>query len=167
MIRGVIAYIINKLKENGMYGRTYVQKITYFIFPELRKELYIPYLYGPYSPNIQRVIQYLEVNPKLVSIWEKEIESSNEYKSKIDKLIEFIKNENISVKEISLLAKINYILYTIKKDKGDEALSKEDIELMKLKSKILGWTELSSLNDNKIQSLIEKMKKIEEIIKNT
>ena len=55
----IVAYAMKKLKENDRLGRTFVQKIVYFFLDEKKRfALYSPYLYGPYSSQVQRIIQF-------------------------------------------------------------------------------------------------------------
>jgi len=145
--------------DKQLYRRTYVQKIMYFVSPEeLRKDIFIPYLYGPYSPGVQRVIQYLEQNQDLIDVWKKE-EIPKNLKYKIDKLVDFIKRKNISVNDISLLAKIHYLL-----SESDTQNDEEFVKLVKQKSIILGWTELSKLEAEEILSVKRKLKEIIDVI---
>ncbi|AIF68608.1 hypothetical protein PAP_00825 [Palaeococcus pacificus DY20341] len=155
-LRGVIAYTVKKLRESGLYRRTFVQKILYFALPnEMRNELFVPYLYGPYSAGIQRVVQYLEDNPSYILIWEKEMDDAK-IKEAIDKLIRFINDEKITTTHLSQLAKVHFLLTN----------TKGDIERVKRKSISLGWDELirkDGLIEYRLQELRTLQKEIRDL----
>jgi len=156
-LRGLIAYTMKKLKDNKIYRRTFVQKILYFTLPtEARNELFIPYLFGPYSPGIQRLIQYLENNPRYIEEWEIEVQDSP-FTAEVDTLVEFIKRNGIHTKHFSQLAKLHFILNALD-IKSPSQLNEALISEIKKMSATLGWLEFSKIGDDKLRKLTLELK---------
>ena len=144
----------NKFVENS---RTLIQKVIYFSLNKEERDIYyIPYLYGPYSEDVQIILLNPEYKYK-----NNEIESEIAIKSKkgnIKKTLEFLDRENFtSIKDIAKLSKVHYIL--IQKN------IREEKEIKKW-GKLLGWSEIHNIDSNELKLLIEKSRGIEEYVHN-
>jgi len=149
MLKEIVAYTFKKLKDEKLYARTFVQKIVYFALdPEERKQLYIPYRYGPYSEGVQRLIQFLEANPTVVDEW---IRGVKDIYQKIDHIVEIIKTEGLRTIDIAMLSKVYFL-------KNDAGIS--DISSIKETSYTLGWREVSEKGENEIREILSKAEKI-------
>ncbi len=128
--------------------RTIYQKISYFVLPsKTREKLFVPYRYGPYSADIQAIATYFEREPEAFA----DLKGPQEIKQRVEKVIRFlIKRNYLTAQKISSLAKVDFLIL-----KG----YKEPV-LIKKKSLLLGWEELSGESKSTIQSLIQTVRKL-------
>lgn len=153
-----VAYVMKSLKEKNKYARTFVQKIIYFALPkDEKKRLFKPYLYGPYSDAVQRLIQFLEKENRLMNMWGNREEES--FYEKADNIINWIDKNNLKPKDIAYFSKI-YFIDCLAKEKGitnDSAL----VSFIKEKGDLFGWKEVYSKADS---SLVDDLKKVHDFI---
>ena len=150
MLKEIVAYTFKRLREENLYARTFIQKIVYFTLDsEERKQLYIPYRYGPYSESVQRLVQFLEANPTVVNKWifGKELD----IQQKVDRIIELIKTRKMRTTDIALLSKVYFL-------KNDEGIS--DIPSIKETSYALGWREVFEKEDKEIKKILNGAEKL-------
>jgi uncharacterized protein YwgA len=148
-----VAYVMKCLQTEGKYARTFVQKILYFVIEE-RDKLFKPYLYGPYSESVQRMIQYLEKESEDLDKWG--IRREHVFYNKVDTVIEFIKKEGLKPTNIALLSKIHYIVSILKTDASEKL--NEIISFLKEKSCDYGWREVYTKSDDELIDLLDQLK---------
>ena len=142
----------NKFPENS---RTLIQKVIYFsLNKEERDVYYIPYLYGPYSEDVQIIL----LNPEYTNSGVED-ESIIKYKKEnIKKTLEFLDKKNItSIKDIAKLSKVHYILIQ-KNITGENEIKKW--------GKLLGWYEIHNTDPEELKLLMEESRGIEEYVHN-
>jgi len=153
-----IAYIIRSLKEKNKYARTFVQKIIYFALPEEeRRRLFKPYLYGPYSDVVQRLVQFLEKEEGLMNTWGDR--GKDAFYEKVDNIIKWINESNLKPKDIAYFSKIHYIDSLAKKKGITDDNSRADF--IKEKGYLFGWKEIYYKKEDE---LIDDAKKIHNFI---
>ncbi len=134
-----VAYVMKSLKEKDKYARTFVQKIIYFALPEdERRRLFKPYLYGPYSEAVQRLVQFLEKEDRLMNTWGNR--GKEPFYEKVDNIINWIDENNLKPKDIAYFSKIHFI-DSLAKRKGITDKSKR-ADLIKEKGYLFGWKEI-------------------------
>jgi uncharacterized protein YwgA len=166
MLSKFIVYAINQLNELEIpAGKTFIQKLLYLSFDKVQREtFYIPYHYGPYSEDVQYVlnsllsfdyIKYYNSNKSLISFVEIPKFEQNElsFKDRINSIINFLRSNSLATtKEISFFSKVQMILENNIDFKGDK------VKLVKNRSELLGWEELSLLDAKRIKNYIELSK---------
>lgn len=174
-----ILYTINQFnkkfnKDKLTIGKTILQKIIYFAAGEESNLRYVPYLYGPYSSDVQLSIQDLVENKYITvkSVGDYEVpgkyiksELQNPIRDsilvKIDKVISFLKKHNLThQKEMAYLAKIYMFMRAFQDKKEDEL-----VDIINSRAKFNGWNELSKLeNDRLNRYYIDLSKKLYKIL---
>jgi len=157
---GRLVYLVNEVKkilEEFGYPkdkRTLIQKVFYFSFDKERREkLFIPYLYGPYSRDIQLAIIALEKKK------EPQLDSKRNFEQ--EKLLNnvknilgfFTKNEIKNLKDIANISKVHYLYI----QKGIE-----NVDKIKNISRFLSWLEIYKMNNEHIEKLKKVAKEIEQ-----
>ena len=153
----LVPLVVKKLEDHGFYhkSRTNIQKIIYFSLEQgERNNYYIPYLYGPYSEDVQIAILDYEIFqhniPDKLNDEEKEI-----YRC-IEKTIEFLKKKGITkIKDLALLSKIHFL--TIQKGIDNNSL-------LRKVGLLLGWEELAKIPLKKLDRLKEISRELEEYV---
>lgn len=174
MIAKIILYAVKTLNDQDIdIGKTYIQKLLYLLYDnEQRNLLYVPYFYGPYSEMTQLLLNSM-INTKYLN-YDKKFTVSNDLKinntlfhnkdekklkERTDKIISFLdKNKLNNTKEISNFSKTFMILSNNDNYEGDKS------ELVKKRSLLLGWSELSKLSSIRIKSYIEKCEEFSKTI---
>ncbi len=153
----LVPLVIRQLKDNGFYykSRTNIQKIIYFsLNVNERGNYYVPYLYGPYSEDVQIAILDYEIFqhdvPDILNDKEKEISH------RIEKTIEFLKKEGITqIQDLALLSKIHFL--TIQK-------RIEDNSSIKKFGLLLGWEEVAKISEGKLNHLKNISRELEDYV---
>lgn len=166
----LVVYTIKKAEDifkdkSICFGKTLLQKIIYFsLLDEQQNGFYVPYHYGPYSEQVQRTIGDLyfhdfiensENNPVFIQFRQSKKEKidnylkqheksiDNQIKENIEKVMRFILNNKLSVKDISLLGKIDIIKKRMFKGKNEK-----NRQSIADKSVFLGWQdEINSISE--------------------
>ncbi|MCB9211506.1 MAG: hypothetical protein H6609_19245 [Ignavibacteriales bacterium] len=176
MLSKYILYAINQLNSNSIKtGKTFIQKLIYFSLPpDQRHKYYIPYFYGPYSENVQQLLNslidgnYLTYENKVLnSKYDIKLDKPNVLSSRFDKTITFLLSKNInSTKDISLLAKTFMILddnnLIDKKAKANQS----QLNILRNSASLIGWMELINLEDSELRKYITLSKELESNILN-
>jgi len=157
---GRFIYLVNEVKrilEEFNYPkdkRTLIQKVLYFSFDkENRERLFIPYLYGPYSRDIQLAIFAAEKEEGF-RLDSKKTSWQGEVLSNVRKVLEFFtENEIKNLKDIANISKIHY-LYIQKEI--------EDINRIKNIARFLSWLEIYKMNNADIKNLKKMAERIEQ-----
>lgn len=161
-----ILYTINQFNDAKLkIGKTILQKIIYFAAGEESNLRYVPYLYGPYSSDVQLSIQDLVENNYITVKSVGDYEVTEKYKSKlqntnsresilvkINKVISFLKKHELTFqKEMAYLAKI-YMFMKAFQDKKEED---ELVAIIHSQAKFNGWNELCKLENDKLRHYID------------
>ena len=147
--------MVKILSDNNLYTRTYVHKILYLLSHD---NCFEPTVYGPYCAGVQRILQYIENNPNVIYKWYSE--TGPEIRRKINEVTKFIKQNDISTTELSYIAKLDYLLNTIKA----ESIYDVDLSALNQKSIILGWLEFCEFTNERLEELWCKLDEIREIL---
>lgn len=164
--------------DQGITGRTALQKIVYFLSVMMNKDLgYNPHFYGPYSPNVAEAnaelkeLNYLEEATTVYGYNNQGFEMTKydysltedglkllerkkkEYSAEWDQIISLrdrIKSAgHMNYMELAMAAKA----YMILRYEG----GKSNREKIKTKAKQLGW----SINDNSLENALSFLEKLE------
>ena len=148
-----VAYVIKSLKEKDKYARTFVQKIIYFALPEdERRRLFKPYLYGPYSDAVQRLVQFLEKENELMNTWGNR--GKEAFYEKVDNIINWIDENNLKPKDIAYFSKLHFIDF-LAKEKG--IIDERKGDFIKEKGSLFGWKEIYRKKDADLMNDVEKV----------
>lgn len=165
-LKELILEIVDELNKNDIFaGRTIIHKICFLIFDNNERDFYFePYYYGPYSKTIQATIQSLyyknflvfEENKAGYKLKKKNL-SNHEYKEKIKKTVNFLKNKNLTTtKLIAEFVKIFYF-YNKNSNKNNE----EIIKIIKNVSKFI-WPEIYRKKNEEILKYITLSKEFQD-----
>lgn len=169
LAKNILHSIIVLSGKNIKPGKTFIQKLIYLSIDEKqRRELFVPYYYGPYSETVQSIIdslisqKYLNYNNSTLETSWKDVKFSTEEDSilrkRIDKIIGFLQDKKIkTAKEISSIAKTHLIL-------NRNQIQTNKSELVKEVASVLGWQELSQLNNQKLNQFIKLAQESEAIL---
>ena len=128
----IIAQIAKHLRENGNYSRTLTHRSLYFILPkDERKELYEAYNFGVYSPDVQRLLQYLERNERDIDAWSSYMEEKS--KDAISIFVDYL-IDNYELKDLNYFSRLAYLLDSIENE--------QDLAKIKSIARVMGWKEI-------------------------
>lgn len=149
----IIARIAKHLRETGNYSRTLTHRSLYFILPkDERKELYSVYNFGVYSPDVQRLLQYLEENEKDIDEWSSCMEEKS--RDAVSIFVDYLV-DSYELKELNYLSRLAYLF--------DSVENKQDLAKIKSMARVMDWKEIYKKKDEEILEDIEKIKKIDSL----
>ncbi len=147
-----IAYVMKVLRKNAKYSRTYAQKIIYLVTHD---DTFESYQNGMYSPDVQRILQYLEHNYNKIDEWSENVDKN--FKRKVDILIDYIKQNKLSTYEIADISKLDYLINVLNVEPN---LTNNEFVI---KCDVLGWRNLR-YNEN-LDKLLEHLHNINRLLK--
>ncbi|MCD6482947.1 MAG: hypothetical protein J7K83_01610 [Candidatus Aenigmarchaeota archaeon] len=149
----IIAQIARHLRETGNYSRTLTHRSLYFILPkDERKELYEAYNFGIYSPDVQRLLQYLEKNDKDIYAWSSYMEEKSR-----DAILLFLDYliYNYNLEELNYYSGLAYLL--------DSTENEQDLAKIKGMARVMGWKEVYKKKDGELLKDIDEIRKIDNL----
>ncbi len=176
-----VLYAIKLANDNNLnFGKTGIQKVMYFALPEdIRYKSYIPYNYGPYSVNVQRIMESLDNVGKVeYNYFENKfyVHNSNTFDhienirndkliNRINEIYNFIIEKYPEKKyvqsELANISKIHIMISHLNQD-FNSLRENEKIEVIKRKCKILGWMDLSRKSQQNIKRYLDLATEIDE-----
>ena len=172
-----LLYTIRLMQEHKIKtGRTPIHKIIYFsLTPELRKQLFIPYLFGPFSEIVQTslyvfckkgILQYNSAKKEYHLKKKTPVQIEGETANLVErekKVIEFLKAHNLTTtKKISDLAKVHLFLSHL----NGRQMNKDEIaSYIKIQSQFMGWESLHRRHKDEIINLMHYSEELEKRLK--
>lgn len=145
---------IRSLREKNIYvGKTVIQKVLFFASQE-RDLIYTPYLYGPYSEEVQLTLQSMIKKGIISYDFDKgfniELSTDLPESQRIKKVVDFLANNQYQERnKIALLSKVFYF-YSKNSDKSENEIK----NIIKNKG-IFIWGELGELDDDNLEKLLK------------
>lgn len=157
-IKEILLYTISTFNEKEIpIGRNLLPEILYFSLDEAEvKENFKPTSFGIYSPLIQDTIDNLIYSNQLNVVYSCEgitpipniifsqefkptININEDIKIKINNIIDYYKNNNLALKDLLLLSKIDFL-----------TSNNKDVDFKKIKSiaKLYDWKQIMNMNEN-------------------
>lgn len=165
----LVSYIRKRLKESSHQEwatwasrRTAIQKIAYFaLSPEERRELYEPYLYGPYSNAVQGAIIGLERGDFSEETAKQCPES---WQKAVDRVLEALGELRIfRLQDLVLLSKVHFLYELYEGIPDSQAEPEGPTSKIKSKAQSLGWKEILSLQREDLEQKIRETRQIQGI----
>lgn len=158
----LVPLVIQELRKKGFYhrSRTTIQKVIYFsLNTNERKNYYIPYLYGPYSEDVQiAILNYETFHSFHYDVSDTLNDEEEKIYHRIKKTIEFLKKKEITqIQNLALLSKVHFI--TIQK-------GIEDNSLIRKYGLLLGWKKVSEISLEELNRLKEISRELEDHVHN-
>lgn len=174
-LAGLVYAAISLAKQHQINpGRTILQKIVYFALPPAqRREVYIPYHYGPYSRVVQMVADGLCANRYVCYAEEtstysvkkdiplKAIDAEKNLLDRLQKLMEFLKKKELrEIGEIAFLSKIVHF----DANRPDGLEDREFPSFARQKSRLYDWQEVAGAHDQKILQNLHLVRELNHLL---